>query len=135
MPPSRDPYDVLGVEPDADFDELRRAYRSRAQALHPDRHDGAADAQEAMAALNAAWSVVGDPRRRAAFDQGGFGDGLGSRGDENDGTGPLRPGEDDVVGHRFMHHPRVRGLVTTIVLLTLAAIFIASAYAGSVGNR
>ena len=30
-------YDVLGVDPDADFEEVRRAYHRKAQLFHPDR--------------------------------------------------------------------------------------------------
>jgi len=40
MPPSSDPYELLGVEPDADLQTLRRAYRRAALACHPDNCRG-----------------------------------------------------------------------------------------------
>ena len=54
------PYDVLGVAPDADADEIRRVYRQRALELHPD-HNTAADAAEAFVALKRAYDEICDP--------------------------------------------------------------------------
>lgn len=67
-------YDVLGVQPDAGHEEIRHAYVQRALQFHPDRHlDAGAGASETaafrMREVNAAWAVLGDPRRRAAYDQ------------------------------------------------------------------
>lgn len=59
-------YDRLGVAPDATAEEIQRAYRLLALRHHP---DVAPDADAAaMAAINAAWAVVGDPVRRRAYD-------------------------------------------------------------------
>jgi len=68
-------YDELGVGPGATGDELRRAYRARARALHPDRSAGRSNAElEAdtaeLARLNEAWRVLSDPVRRARYDAG-----------------------------------------------------------------
>lgn len=62
-------YARLGVEPDADLDALRSAYRSLARRLHPDlqQADGP-DTQLAMAAVNEAWEVLSDPLRRERYD-------------------------------------------------------------------
>lgn len=59
-------YERLGVPRDADVATLRRAYRQRALQHHPDRVSG--DASQ-MADINAAWSVLSDPSRRAAYDR------------------------------------------------------------------
>ena len=59
-------YEELGVAADADLPTLRKAYRQRAMQCHPDRVDGDADL---MARLNAAWAVLSDPTRRAAYDR------------------------------------------------------------------
>lgn len=67
-------YDVLGVRPDATPAALRSAYLAAARRDHPDRHVGAdaatrARAERRMRAVNEAWSVLGDPERRRAYDR------------------------------------------------------------------
>lgn len=59
-----DPYVALGVAPSASRESIRAAYRSLARRHHPDRGGDAAR----MASLNAAWDILKDPARRAAFD-------------------------------------------------------------------
>ncbi|MEV0407128.1 J domain-containing protein [Actinoallomurus sp. NPDC050550] len=64
-----DAYDVLGVDPDATQDEIRRAYRSLAKTGHPDLvADARAKkaAEERIRLLNAARDVL--RHRRAAYD-------------------------------------------------------------------
>lgn len=63
--PENEPYDVLGVDPCASNDEVRRHYRRLVRENHPDRHIAAgmpaemlAIANQRMAAINAAWRVV-----------------------------------------------------------------------------
>ena len=67
-------YEVLGVDPGASADDVKRAYRRRAMALHPDRRpdDGTGERQQAHLALqqlNEAWRALRDPVRRAAYDR------------------------------------------------------------------
>jgi curved DNA-binding protein CbpA len=57
-------YEVLQVQPSAEREVVRAAYRVLARKYHPD-HGG--DARR-MIALNDAWDVLGDPTRRAAYD-------------------------------------------------------------------
>ncbi len=59
-------YRVLRVDPSADCDTIRAAYRALAAIYHPD-HAGAAGEQR-MRELNRAWEVLGNPERRAAYD-------------------------------------------------------------------
>jgi hypothetical protein len=59
-------YERLGVDPAASQAEIRAAYRRLAQRLHPDL--GGPGSEGAMAALNEAWRVLGDPARRANYD-------------------------------------------------------------------
>ncbi|MEO1061554.1 MAG: J domain-containing protein [Actinomycetota bacterium] len=61
-------YDVLGIEPDASHDVVRRAYRSLARQVHPDHVGSDTGAGAAMARLNEAWAVLSDPDRRAHYD-------------------------------------------------------------------
>jgi hypothetical protein len=58
-----DPWRVLGLEPTASLEDARRAFRLRAQVLHPDRHQGSspaalAEAERAMRELTAAWTAI-----------------------------------------------------------------------------
>lgn len=67
-------YEVLGVAPDASAAEIRQAYVHLARQHHPDYFAGATagrrgEAERRMRALNEAWSVLGDERRRAAYDR------------------------------------------------------------------
>jgi hypothetical protein len=59
-------YDVLGVAPSAPVAEVRRAYLALARQHHPDRPGGDA---ATMRAVNEAWTVLGDPGRRASYDR------------------------------------------------------------------
>jgi len=58
-------YDVLGVAPTASAEEVRAAYRRAARDHHPDAGGDGLRMQD----LNAAWRVLGDPIRRAAYDR------------------------------------------------------------------
>ncbi len=68
-----DPYEALGVAPTATDGEIRASYLRLARRHHPDSH-AAGDPQERsrnesrMQEINAAWAVLGDPRRRRAHD-------------------------------------------------------------------
>lgn len=57
-------YEVLQVHPRAELDVIRAAFRTLARKYHPDA--GGTGAR--MASLNEAWSILGDCRRRAAYD-------------------------------------------------------------------
>jgi curved DNA-binding protein len=49
-----DPYEILGIAPGASLDDIKRAYRERARALHPDK-SGTPESEEAFKVLNAAY--------------------------------------------------------------------------------
>ena len=68
--PVADPYKTLQVDPEAEDEVIAAAYRRLARKYHPDSTGGSdAGAAARMAGLNAAWEVIGDPVRRAAFDR------------------------------------------------------------------
>jgi len=67
-----DYYAILGVEPDASPEEIRRAYRRLARQYHPDVNNGDPEAEERFKAISQAYQVLSDPQRRAAYDRGGL---------------------------------------------------------------
>lgn len=62
-----DYYKILGVDKDATSEQLRKAYRTKAKELHPDREGGDA---EGMAAVNRAYATLSDPELRQRYDSG-----------------------------------------------------------------
>lgn len=62
-------YDILRVNPRAEPDRVRRAYRRLAQQYHPDKMPGNAQAAALMAELNEAYAVLSDPQQRARYDE------------------------------------------------------------------
>ena len=64
-----DHYRALGVSPTVSTAEIRSAYLRLMRRYHPDRRPGDAHATAMAQAANAAWSVLGDSRRRAAYDR------------------------------------------------------------------
>jgi len=69
--PVEDWYRVLGVKPSASAAEIKRAFRARAKALHPDIPANAADrtrAEELMRELLRAWEVLSDTGLRSEYD-------------------------------------------------------------------
>jgi len=63
-----DPYTTLGVREDASPEVVARAYHRLAKELHPDLR-GEATAQR-MREVNAAWDILSDPNKRAAWGRG-----------------------------------------------------------------
>lgn len=61
----RNYYRVLHVQPDAPAEVVRAAYRALMARHHPDQ---GGDHHQAVL-LNEAWAVLGDPTRRAAYDE------------------------------------------------------------------
>jgi curved DNA-binding protein CbpA len=62
-----DHYKVLEVRRDAPFEDIQHAYRNLALRYHPDRNP-APEAAARMRAINEAWEVLGDGRRRREYD-------------------------------------------------------------------
>jgi hypothetical protein len=62
------PYEELGVQPDADPSVIRAAYRRASMQHHPDRKGGDEDK---FKKVNRAFEILSDPEKRAHFDKHG----------------------------------------------------------------
>lgn len=64
-------YSVLEVPRTSSDEEIKQAYRKLAMKYHPDRNNGAKDAEERFKAITEAYDVLRDPQKRAAYDRYG----------------------------------------------------------------
>ncbi|MBQ4642116.1 MAG: J domain-containing protein [Oscillospiraceae bacterium] len=58
-----DPYKVLGVSPDADDEQIKKAYRRLAKKYHPDVNPGDPVAAKKMQQVNAAYEQIKNPEK------------------------------------------------------------------------
>ena len=76
---SKDYYDILGVDKGSSSDEIKKAFRKKAQKYHPDKPDGD---EVKFKEANEAYTVLSDDKKRQQYDtfgsagaQAGFGGG------------------------------------------------------------
>ncbi len=100
---TENPYDILGVSPDASKDEVKKAYRKKARENHPDLNPGDEAAAARMNKINEAYDRIMNPEKYAREDarknygygapyapgQGGYGGygGTGAGGAGSSGAG------------------------------------------------
>lgn len=72
MADKRDYYEVLGVSKTATAEEIKKAYRKLAVANHPDKNPGDKAAEERFKEATEAYEVLGDEKKRQAYDSYGF---------------------------------------------------------------
>jgi DnaJ-class molecular chaperone len=84
------PYEVLGVNPTASADEIRKAYRKLAKQLHPDLNPGKPEAEARFKTVTGAYDLLSDADKRARYDRG-----------EIDESGAERP--------RYSYRPHAEG--------------------------
>ena len=63
------PYDILGVSPDASPDEVKKAYRKKARENHPDLNPDDPGAAERMNKINEAYDRIMNPEKYEARDR------------------------------------------------------------------
>jgi DnaJ-class molecular chaperone len=66
----RDPYEVLGVARGASAANIKSAFRKLAKKYHPDANKNDPKAAARFAELNSAYEILGDEKKRRAFDAG-----------------------------------------------------------------
>ena len=97
-----DLYQRLGIKRDASEAEVKKAYRSLAKQLHPDKNRDNPKAAERFASVTQAYDLLGDKDKRARYDRGEldedgnpkmpFGGGFGGGQPGGNPFGGARPG-------------------------------------------
>ncbi len=67
----RDYYEILGVDRNADKDDLKKAYRKLARKYHPDVNTDDEQAEEKFKEIQEAYEILSDDQKRARYDQFG----------------------------------------------------------------
>ena len=104
----QDLYDTLGVSKNADNAAIKAAYRKLAMKYHPDRNAGDTEAEAKFKEVNAAYEILKDSDKRAAYDRYGHaafeqgGNGAGDFGGFGDFAGDMG-GFTDIFEHMFGH--------------------------------
>jgi DnaJ-class molecular chaperone len=63
------PYEILGLQPSASADDIKKAYRTLAKKLHPDLNPDKR-VEQRFKEVSAAYDLLSDPAKRARFDRG-----------------------------------------------------------------
>jgi hypothetical protein len=66
----RDPYEVLDIPRSATRVEIKKSFRRLAKELHPDVNKNGVTVGTCFAELNTAYDILGDAKKRRAFDRG-----------------------------------------------------------------
>lgn len=64
----KDYYQILDVTPEASEEEIRKAYRKKAMAYHPDRNPGNPEAEARFKEVAEAYGVLSDAQKRKQYD-------------------------------------------------------------------
>lgn len=64
----RNYYQILNVDENSDFEEIKASYRKLALHYHPDKNRGKAEYEERFKEINLAYDVLKDPVKRREYD-------------------------------------------------------------------
>ncbi|KAH0785412.1 dnaJ subfamily A member 2 [Histomonas meleagridis] len=102
-------YDILGVKPDVNEHDLKRAFIKRAREVHPDKNPNDPNATEKFQKVNEAYEILKDPTKREIYDK------YGSKGLEENQNAPQA---DDIFsaffGPHANHKPRTNNITQEI---------------------
>jgi molecular chaperone DnaJ len=68
---TNDYYEVLGLDRSATSEDIKKVYRKLAFKYHPDKNPDDPDAEERFKQVTEAYEILGDPHKRAQYDQFG----------------------------------------------------------------
>ena len=100
----RDYYEVLGIDKGASPEEIKKAFRSKAKQLHPDRNSDNPNAEAQFKEANEAYDILKDGEKKAAYDRYGhaaFEGGMGGGGAAGFGGGDFSSAFSDVFDDLF----------------------------------
>jgi hypothetical protein len=106
----RDPYELLDIPRSATKAEIKRSFRQLAKKLHPDANKDDATVAARFAELNSAYEILGDEKRRKAFDRG-----------QIDAEG--RPTQ-RAIARAKRRKPIMTGLVMAVMLATISILVV-----------
>jgi molecular chaperone DnaJ len=66
----KDYYQILGLDRDANAEEIKKAFRQLARETHPDANPGDAEAEERFRQVAEAYEVLSDAQKKARYDRG-----------------------------------------------------------------
>lgn len=75
-----DPYQILGITPNASDDEVKKAYRNLCRKYHPDKNPGNEAAEEMFKIVQEAYETIMDQRKNGGGSYGAGGYGYGAAG-------------------------------------------------------
>jgi molecular chaperone DnaJ len=69
--PSKDYYEILEVDKNADTETIKKSYRKKAIQYHPDKNPGNKEAEEKFKSISEAYEVLSDPEKKQRYDMTG----------------------------------------------------------------
>jgi len=101
-------YETLGIRPDADQQEVKKAYKALALQWHPDKHQGKKtefEAHDKFLHIGKAYSVLSDPEKREIYDKQGMAGMEKTRNPPSHDIMHLNALMQQLFGHRQMSQP------------------------------